>query len=474
WEQVAEHDDQLLEDYLEGRELTADSLRPVLRRLTIEGKAVPVLCGSGLKNKGIQPLLEAVIDFLPAPDEIPPVTGVNPLTGEVEERRSAASEPLTALLFKVAMMEGRRLSFLRLYAGTMTAGQTLYNPRLQAGEKVARLYQMQARKKIRIERAGPGEIVAVMGLKRSITGDTLCQEERPLLLEGMEFARPVISAAIEPKKNVDQEKLWDILEKMSDEDPTFAVKLDEETGQVVISGMGELHLEIITERLAAEYNLETRLGKPQVLYQESITREATATAQFERYDEDEKERQFARLTVRVAPRPREAGNQITVAEALADLPAPLLAAVREGVEEALGAGALQGYPLVDVAVRVEAIEGEPGDFTRVALKVAAANALRQALQQAAPALLEPIMSVDIVVPPENVGEVIGDLNARGGKVNAIEHQEFYSSINALVPLRRLFGYTTDLRSATKGKGSFTMHFHGYDMATTNKQEERKC
>ena len=464
WEQVAEHDDQLCEDYLEGRELPAEQVKKVIRRMTIEHGYVPVFCGSGLKNKGIQPLLDAIIDFLPAPDDVPPVSGINPLTQEQESRPAAPREPLTALLYKVAMIEGRRLSYLRIYAGGISPGQDLYNPRLKSSEKVARLFQMQAHKKIRIKEAGPGEIVAIMGLKRSVTGDTLCAAEHPLLLEGMEFTRPVISAAIEPKLNSDQDKLWDVLLKISDEDPTFAVKIDDETGQMLISGMGELHLEIIKERLVTEYNLETNLGKPQVLYQESITASATESAQFERIDEDEKEKQFAKITVTVAPRERESGNIITIADDIKNLSERLLEAVNEGVKESLNVGVVHGYSLVDVSVHIETIEGESSDFTKVALKIAAANAVRQALQKAHPVLLEPTMSVDIVVPPEHVGEIIGDLNARGGKVNTIKPQDFYTTINALAPLRSLFGYTTTLRSATKGKGSFTMKFFGYDQS----------
>ena len=321
---------------------------------------------------------------------------------------------------------------------------------------------MQAHKKTRISEAGPGEIVAIMGFKRSATGDTLCQEEHPLLLEGMEFTRPVISAAIEPKLNSDQDKLWDVLLKLSDEDPTFDARIDDETGQMLISGMGELHLEIIQDRLLTEYNLGTNLGKPQVLYQESITAAATKSAQFERIDEEEKEKQFARITVTVAPRPRESGNVVTLSDALEDFSERLLESVNEGVEEALNSGVAHGYPLVDVAVHIEAIEGDSADFSKVALKISAANAVRQALQEARPVLLEPSMNVTIVVPPEYVGEVIGDLNARGGKVNAIEHQDFYTTISARAPLRSLFGYTTSLRSATKGKGSFTMKFSGYE------------
>ncbi|MBN2233255.1 MAG: elongation factor G [Deltaproteobacteria bacterium] len=462
-EQVAEHDDGLLERYLEGDELPEADVRRVLRELVINHRAVPVLCGSGLKNKGIQPLLDAVVDYLPAPAEVLPVHGTNPLTGAEETRPPLVDAPLTALVFKVAMMEGRRHVFLRIYAGSLAVGQEVYNPRLDVREKVARIFRMMADKKQRLDRAMAGDIVVLMGLRHSATGDTLCDREHPLLLEGMSFARPVITAAIEPRHNSDQDKLWEVLQKLSDEDPTFNARQDDETGQLVISGMGELHLEVVTDRLRTEYSLETNLGKPQVLYQESITGSGTAAGRFERVDEEEKKRQFARLLIGVAARERGAGNEVSWADDLPELTADQRAAVLEGIDECLNGGVVRGYPLVDVAVRVATVEGEPAEFTRVALKVAAVQALRDAVGAADPVLLEPIMKVAIVVPPEHLGEVIGDLNARGGRVQAIEHGERFTVVAAMVSLRRLFGYTTVLRSATKGKGSFTMQFSRYDL-----------
>jgi elongation factor G len=462
WEQVAEHDDALLECYLDGGELPEAGVRRVLRELTINHGAVPVLCGSGLKNKGIQPLLDAVVDYLPAPVEVPPVRGKNPRTGGDETRPPVVNAPLTALVFKVALMEGRRHVFIRVYAGSLVVGQEVYNPRLDVREKVARIFRMQADKKQRLDRAVAGDIVAVMGLRYSATGDTLCESEHPLLLEGMSFARPVITAAIEPRQNSDQDKLWEVLQKMSDEDPTFDARQDDETGQLVISGMGELHLEVVTDRLRTDYGLETNLGKPQVLYQESITGSGTAVGRFERVDEEEKKRQFARMVVDVAARERGSGNEIFWADDLPDLVAEQRAAVTEGINECLYGGVIRGYPLVDVAVRITAIEGDAAELTRVALKVAAVQALRDAIVAAGPVLLEPIMKVAIVVPPEHLGEVIGDLNSRSGRVQAIEHGERFTEVAAMVPLRKLFGYTTALRSATKGKGSFTMQFLRYD------------
>ncbi len=464
FELVAEGDDELLELFLEGGELPLGRVREVLRRQTIAGELVPVLCGSALKNKGIQPLLDAVLAWLPSPAEVPPVSGTHPVTGETETRTAKNSEPFCALLFKVAMMEGRRLVFLRLYSGTLTPGQELFNPRLKKKEKAARLFQMEAHKKKRIDKALAGEIVAVMGIKLSGTGDTLCAADAPLVLPGMEFTNPVISAAIEPQRNSDLDRLWESLVKLADEDPTFRVKLDEETGQVVISGMGELHLEIIHERLRQEFNLEANLGKPQVLYQETITRAAEATAEFERIDEEEKERQFARVTVAATPRPRGGeGNLVSWNEEVAvALPEGLRTAIEEGLQEVLSSGPLQGYPLVDVELKVKAVEGESGDFTKVALKVAGANAARQALEKAAPALLEPIMETEISVPEENLGDVIGELNSRGGRVLEIDTRENFSYITADVPLKRLFGYTTALRSATKGRGSFAIKSSRYD------------
>ena len=322
---------------------------------------------------------------------------------------------------------------------------------------------MQSHKKNRIEKAVAGDIVVAMGVKHSATGDTICTATDPIILPGMEFTVPVISAAIEPQRNSDLDKLWESLDKLADEDPTFQIKMDEETGQVVISGMGELHLEIIHERLRQEFNLESNLGKPQVLYQETITKEAEMTAEFERIDEEEKTRQFARLTVRAIPRPRDEGNKVVWQEdAGATLSEALQTAVVEGLQEVLSSGPVQGYPLVDVELKIVAVEGERNDFTKVALKVAGANAARQALEAAHPAMLEPIMETEITVPEENLGDVIGELNGRGGRIHEIDSQEHFSRITADVPLQRLFGYTTALRSATKGRGSFAMKSSRYD------------
>ncbi|MBN2706501.1 MAG: elongation factor G [Deltaproteobacteria bacterium] len=463
WEAVAEGDDELLEMFLEGEPLPGDRVAAILRQQTIAGKIVPVLCGSGLKNKGIQPLLNAVVDFLPSPAEVPPVSGLHPDTNAEISRAAKNSEPLTALLFKVAMMEGRRLVFLRLYSGTLAAGQEIFNPRLKKKEKVSRLFQMQSHKKNRIEKAVAGDIVAAMGIKYAATGDTICTAGDLVVLPGMEFTVPVISAAIEPQRNSDLDKLWESLSKLADEDPTFQIKMDEETGQVVISGMGELHLEILHERLRQEFNLESKLGKPQVLYQETITKEAQSSAEFERIDEEEKTRQFARLTVKVRPRQRDDGNEVVWADdAGVGIAEALKIAVGEGLHEVLSSGPVQGYPLVDVELRIVAVEGENSDFTKVALKVAGANAARQALAAAAPAMLEPIMETEINVPEENLGDVIGELNGRGGRILEIDNREHFSRITADVPLQRLFGYTTALRSATKGRGSFAMKSSRYD------------
>ncbi len=463
WEAVAEGDDELLELFLEGEALPVESVVEVLRRQTIAGQLVPVLCGSGLKNKGIQSLLEAVVDFLPSPAEVPPVCGQHPETKAEIERPAKNSEPLTALLFKVAMMEGRRLVFLRIYSGTLAVGQEIFNPRLKKKEKVSRLFQMQSHKKNRIEKAVAGDIVVAMGIKYSATGDTICSAGDSIILPGMEFTVPVISAAIEPQRNSDLDKLWESLAKLADEDPTFQIKMDDETGQVVISGMGELHLEIIHERLRQEFNLESNLGKPQVLYQETVTKQAQSTAEFERIDEEEKERQFARLTVKVIPCQRDAGNEVGWDGAAGDkLSEAFKTAVIEGLQEVLSSGPVQGYPLVDVELRIVAVEGEPNDLTKVALKVAGANAARQALEAASPAMLEPIIETEIIVPEENLGDVIGELNGRSGRVLEIDSQEHFSRITADVPLQRLFGYTTALRSATKGRGSFAMKSSRYD------------
>ncbi len=463
-EAIAEHDDDFMEKYLDARdEITATDIIRELRRVTLSLQGVPVLCGSALRNKGIQPLLNAVVHFLPSPADIPPIEGSTPDSDNGKETRAAdEKEPFSALLFKVMLDEGRRINFVRIYSGTMKLGDDIYNPKIEKCEKVSRILRMHANKKERIDKARPGDIVALVGPRESYTGDTFCDEEHPIILESMSFAEPVISQAIEPKTIKDQEKLAETLVKMSDEDPTFRTRTDEDTGQTIISGMGELHLEIITHRLLREFNVGANVGKPQVVYRETVTTDADGIGVFERDLGDKK--QFGQISIKLSPLSRGKGNRYLNKLPEGKLPEALYPFLKEGISESFLSGPLLGYPIVDVkAVITDAVFKE-GETNEAAAKMAAATALREALTQARPVLLEPIMSVDLVVPDEYVGEVIGDLNSRRSKVEGVNKKGVMSEIVSHVPLSELFGYTTRLRSLTQGRGAFSMHFSSYDIA----------
>jgi elongation factor G len=458
-EKVAEQDDALMEAFVAETPIEEAQLLAAIRRATIQLKLVPVLCGAALKNKGIQPLLDAVAQFLPSPADIPPAHGSHPETGEGIECHPKDSDPLAALIFKVSMMEGRKLCFVRVYSGRLKAGSDLYNPSLKRKEKIARILLMHANKRERIEESGAGSIVGVIGLKDASTGDTLCTAEHPVLLEKIETYEPVISIAIEPKTHSDQEKMDEVLEKFTAEDPTLRVRKDEDTGQTILSGMGELHLEIITSRMQREFNTNVNVGKPQVVYRETIADPAQATAAFDR--EIAGQRHFAEVSLAVAPLARGAGSRFTANTSIDALPAAFVEAVRKGALGALESGPLSGYPAVDVEVRLAA--GTPKDTsTELAFTVAASMACKEALSRGNPFLLEPIMAAEVLVPEAFLGEVIGDLNSRSGKIESIEHKLGVQVITATVPLSRMFGYSTALRSATQGRGTFSMHFKRFD------------
>jgi elongation factor G len=458
-EAVAEQDDALMEAFVAETPIDEPQLLAAIRRATVQLKLVPVLCGAALKNKGIQPLLDAVAQFLPSPADIPPARGTHPETGEPIECPSKDSEPLAALIFKVSMMEGRKLCFVRVYSGRLKAGSDLYNPTLKRKEKLARILLMHANKRERIEESGAGSIVGVVGLKDASTGDTLCTAEHPVLLEKIEVYEPVISIAIEPKTHSDQEKMDEVLEKFTTEDPTLRVRKDEDTGQTILSGMGELHLEVITSRMQREFNTNVNVGKPQVVYREAIAGPAQAPAVFDR--EIAGQRHCAEVSIAVAPRARGAGSKFLADTAPDGLPPNFVDAVRRGALGALESGPVSGYPAVDVEVRLAA--AAPKDTsTELAFTVAASMACKEALARANPFLLEPIMAAEVLVPEAFLGEVIGDLNARSGKIEAIEHKLGVQVITATVPLSRMFGYSTALRSATQGRGTFSMHFKRFD------------
>jgi len=459
-ETVAGEDDELMEAYVSEAPIDAGQLAAAIRRATIRLKLVPVLCGAALKNKGVQPLLDAVAQFLPSPADIPPAKGVHPQTGEVIECPPRDASPLAALIFKVSMMEGRKLCFARIYSGRLQAGSEVYNPTLQRKEKPARLLRMHANKRDRIEEAGAGSIVGVVGLKDSSTGDTLCTPEHPVLLEKIETYEPVISIAVEPKTHSDQERMDEVLEKFTAEDPTLRVRRDEDTGQTILSGMGELHLDIIISRMQREFNTSVNVGKPQVMYRETIAARAEATAVFDR--EIAGQRQSAEVTLAVAPLARGAGVTFGSAMPVDALPAPLLEAIRKGAVESLGSGPLSGYPAVDVGITLTAASLKDTLSTELAFTVAASMACKEALARANLFMLEPIMAAEVLVPDAFLGEVIGDLNSRSGKIESIEHKLGVQVIAVEVPLSRMFGYSTNLRSATQGRGTFSMHFARFD------------
>jgi elongation factor G len=458
-EKAAEQDDALMEAYVAESPIEEAQLLAAIRRATIQLRLVPVLCGTALRNKGIQPLLDAVAQFLPSPADIPPARGMHPETGAAIACHPRDADPLAALIFKVSMMEGRKLCFVRVYSGRLKAGSDLYNPALKRKEKVARILLMHANKRERVEEAGAGSIVGVIGLKDASTGDTLCTAEHPVLLEKIEAYEPVISIAVEPKTHSDQEKMDEVLEKFTAEDPTLRVRKDEDTGQTILSGMGELHLEIITSRMQREFNTNVNVGKPQVVYREAIAEPAQATAVFDR--EIAGQRHFAEVGLAVVPRPRGAGSRFVAGAPAETLPPAFVEAVRKGALGALESGPVSGYPAVDVEVRLAA--AAPRDTsTELAFTVAASMACKDALSRGNPFLLEPIMAAEILVPEAFLGEVIGDLNARSGKIESIEHKLGVQVITATVPLSRMFGYSTALRSASQGRGTFSMHFKRFD------------
>jgi elongation factor G len=459
-ETLAEVDDEIMEAYLAEAPIDAEALQVAIRKATVGLKLVPVLCGSALKNKGIQPLLDAIVQYLPSPAEVPAIKGVHPETGATILCEPDEKAPLAALIFKVSMIEGRKLSFLRVYSGKLNAGSDVYNPSRNKKEKLSRILKMHANKRERVDTVGPGSIVGVVGLKDSSTGETLCQQEHPVLLEKMDFYEPVISVAVEPKTHADQDKLQQVLEKFMAEDPTLRVREDEDTGQIILSGMGELHLEIITSRMQREFNTRVNVGKPQVVYRETIEAAASGSAVFDK--EVAGNRHYGEVTLRLEPLPRGDGNRFESLLAEEALAPPLVKAVEKGVMESLESGILMGYPVMDVKAVLTAATARETNGTELAFTVAASMAVRDALSQGASFLLDPIMAVEVLVPEDFMGDVIGDLNSRGGKIEAIQPKMGVQIIKATVPLAKMFGYSTSLRSATQGRGTFSMQFSRFD------------
>jgi len=459
-ESIAELDEPLTEKYLNGEPISESELKEALRKATIAMRAVPVLCGAALRNQGIQPLMDAIVDYLPSPLDVPPVEGTNPVTGGREVRMAQDEESFAALAFKVMMDEGRKLVYVRIYSGVLKVGTEVYNPRLKKGEKISRIFQMHAHQRARVEEAKAGEIVAVMGLKETTTGDTLGDRNRPIFLEPIDFYKPVMSIAVEPKTSKDQERLAESLEKLSEEDPTFHVRLDEDTGQTILSGMGELHLDVLVNRLLTEYHLEVNVGRPQVVYRETIEKEVEATAKFVK--EMDEVKHFGEVFLRISPNRRGKGVEFHSEMPEGTLPAEGLSSIEEGVRESSTVGVILGYPMTDLRVTLLKANTDPVHPSPLALKIASSNAVREGCRKAQPVLMEPMMEVNIIVPEEFMGEVVGDLKSRKSSVEAITPKGKITMIDAISPLTRMFGYSTDLRSLTQGRGTFSMQFSRYD------------
>ena len=463
-ETLAEVDDEIMEYYLEGRDIPEAKLREAIRRAAIALKLSPVFCGAALRNKGVQLLLDGIVDYLPSPNEIPALEAVTP-EGEpitIELREKA---PLAALVFKIQMMEqGRKMNFIRIYSGKLAEGDEVLNPRTGQKDKVSRILRVHASKRDRIPEAKAGDLVGLIGLRSAVTGDTLCSPDRPLLLESIEAAEPVISIALEPENSGDIDKLAETLAKLAEEDPTFRVRVDEETGQTIISGMGELHLEVLNQRLAREFSLNVRAGKPQVVYRETIARQAAADGLFER----DLAGVAHKITAKVAVRPLSRGEGYQVRNKLPDqasqsLPEFLVEAAVNTIGDGGNSGPLMGYPLLDLEAVLESLTVGEGEDNEAVVRMAVSQALREALQQAAPTLMEPFMRLEITTPDEFMGEIIGDMSARLGRIEDIAAHSGFKIITALAPMSELFGYSTAIRSQTQGRGFFSMQFSHYDV-----------
>jgi elongation factor G len=469
-EAVASINDDLMHKYLEGEEISEKEIRAALRKGTIELKLVPVVTGSAFKNKGVQTLLDAVVDYLPSPLDVPPVEGISPKTSEVETRAADSSAPFSGLVFKImADKHLGQLSFVRIYSGTIKAGSYAYNPIKDTRERVGRLMQMHANKREDIEDASAGEIVAIGGMKQVTTGDTVCDENKPIILEKMEFPAPVIRVAVEPKTRQDQDKLGLALNRLAQEDPSFNVSTDPETGQTIIAGMGELHLEIIVDRMKREFGVEASVGKPQVAYRETITIPAPGKEIFKKQTGGRG--QFGHVELEIEPAPGEGfvfENKITGGA----IPKEYIRPVENGVRDAMVRGFLAGYELVDIRVRLVFGNYHEVDSDERSFQIAGSLAFQDAVRKAKPVLLEPIMRIEVVTPDEYMGAVNGDLMRRRGQIEKTEPRPGGAQvITAFVPLSEMFGYTTDLRSSTQGRATSTMHFERYDQAPKNVAEE---
>ncbi|MGN0556232.1 MAG: elongation factor G, partial [Acutalibacteraceae bacterium] len=459
-EHVAEQDDALLEKYFGGEELTVDEIKRCIRKSTIAGTMVPICCGTSYRNKGVQPLLDAIVDFMPAPTDIEAIKGINPETDEAEERHSSDSEPFAALAFKIATdpFVGK-ICFFRVYSGSVDAGATVYNSVKDNKERMGRILLMHSNHREDIETAYAGDIAAAVGLKNTTTGDTLCDEKHPIILESMNFPEPVIRVAIEPKTKAGQEKMGIGLSKLAEEDPTFRCYTDEETGQTIIAGMGELHLEIIVDRLLREFKVEANVGKPQVAYKETIRKSADVDEKYARQSGGKG--QYGHVKIKIEPNETGKGYEFINNIVGGAIPKEYIPAVDAGIQGAMQSGVLAGYQVVDVKVTLYDGSYHEVDSSEMAFKIAGSMAFKSACRKADPVLLEPIMKVTVLVPEEYMGDVIGDLNSRRGEIQGFEDRSGVKQINARVPLGDMFGYATDLRSKTQGRGQYVMEPDGY-------------
>ena len=452
---VSMFDDEIMELYLEGKEIPTAKIRAAIRQATCAVEMVPVVCGSSYRNKGVQKLLDAIVDYMPAPTDVPAIKGVNPKTDEEEERKSSDDEPFAALAFKI-MTDPYvgRLSFFRVYSGTLTTGSSVLNATKGKRERMGRILQMHANHREDIESVYSGDIAAVVGLKNTTTGDTLCDEKNPIILESMEFPEPVIRVAIEPKTKAGQEKMSVALAKLAEEDPTFRTYTDEETGQTIIAGMGELHLEIIVDRLLREFKVEANVGAPQVAYKETIRKAVDQDTKYARQSGGKG--QYGHVKIHVEPNESGKGYEFVNAVVGGAIPKEYIPAIDAGIQGAMLSGTVAGYPVVDVKVTLFDGSYHEVDSSEMAFKIAGSMAFKEAMRKADPTLLEPIMKVCVIVPDEYMGDVIGDLNARRGQIQGYEMRSGAQQIDAFVPLAEMFGYATDLRSRTQGRGQYTM------------------
>jgi len=465
-EAVAETDEDIMMKYLEGEEITVEELKAAIRKATINMQMTPVLCGSSYRNKGVQPLLDAVVDYLPSPVDIAAVKGFSPDTGEEIERKTSEDEPFCALAFKI-MSDPYvgKLTFLRVYSGVLHAGSYVYNSTKNKKERVGRLLHMHANHREDVDAVYAGDICAAIGLSNTTTGDTLCDENHPIVLESMEFPEPVIQVAIEPKTKADQEKMGIALQRLAEEDPTFKVSTNHETGQTLIAGMGELHLEIIVDRMKREFKVEVNVGKPQVAYKETIKKSVKVEGKYIRQSGGRG--QYGHVWLELEPLERGAGYEFVNKIVGGVIPKEFIPSVDAGVQEAMQSGVLAGYPVVDVRVTLFDGSYHEVDSSDMAFRIAAAQAFREGMKKADPVLLEPIMKVEVVVPEEYMGDVMGDINSRRGRIEGMELRGNAQVIRAYVPLAEMFGYATDLRSKTQGRGTYTMQFDHYEEVPKN-------